>query len=448
MSSLSGIAGASASARWTADELEFMDQGELKQVLESKGIGFGVNEGTEELRQRAMEAIASQGAPKPSDPKSKMPSLAEVDAMKAQLRQSDQELPGGVPLAAIASLPAASKHAAVPTAKPTATAQRWSEDEIEFMDANELRDVIQKSGLSTEGLVSTADLKAKALEAARRPRPVATVATMRPATAAQPMPSADEIDFMDDNELRSVLTRAGLSTAGLDGAQLKNAALEAARRPQPIAAAAGSTLGVANFGNSPVPSTDEVDMMDATELREVLMKCGMSADGLHTEEQLRQRALQGIRIAQQAAAQQQGAAHQLGLSSLSAPSHSFTKRAPSPFELAPDLLKQKADGMKDDELREIIAGHGGSLDGTADRPKLQQRAQDVVESLSRRLNDARQCTRYVQDIEVAQQNAVVLRLLDGSGSEPRSSLFLKTVTVLASTSSSTPMRSAGVCRPH
>ena len=37
MSSLSGIAGASASARWTADELEFMDQGELKQVLESKG---------------------------------------------------------------------------------------------------------------------------------------------------------------------------------------------------------------------------------------------------------------------------------------------------------------------------------------------------------------------------------------------------------------------------
>ena len=67
--------------------------------------------------------------------------------------------------------------------------------------------------------------------------------------------------------------------------------------------------------------------------------------------------------------------------------------------------------MKDDELREIIAGHGGSLDGTADRPKLQQRAQDVVESLSRRLNDARQCTRYVQDIEVAQQNAVALREL-------------------------------------
>ena len=67
--------------------------------------------------------------------------------------------------------------------------------------------------------------------------------------------------------------------------------------------------------------------------------------------------------------------------------------------------------MKDDELREIIAGHGGSLDGTADRPKLQQRAQEVVESLSRRLNDARQCTRYVQDIEVAQQNAVALREL-------------------------------------
>ena len=36
--------------------------------------------------------------------------------------------------------------------------------------------------------------------------------------------------------------------------------------------------------------------------------------------------------------------------------------------------------MKDDELREIIAGHGGSLDGTADRPKLQQRAQEVVDS--------------------------------------------------------------------
>ena len=107
---------------------------------------------------------------------------------------------------------------------------------------------------------------------------------MRPATAAQPMPSADEIDFMDDNELRSVLTRAGLSTAGLDGAQLKNAALEAARRPQPIVRRRRLTLGVANFGNSPVPSTDEVDMMDATELQEVLMKCGMSADGLHTEE--------------------------------------------------------------------------------------------------------------------------------------------------------------------
>ena len=160
MSSLSGIAGASASARWTADELEFMDQGELKQVLQSKGIGFGVNESTEELRQRAMEAIASQGAPKPSDPKSKMPSLAEVDAMKAQLRQSDQELPGGVPLAAIRRYRRVEARGG-PDGKYGDDATVVEDGR--FMDANELRNVIQKSGLSTEGLVSTAGLKAKAL---------------------------------------------------------------------------------------------------------------------------------------------------------------------------------------------------------------------------------------------------------------------------------------------
>ena len=134
----------------------------------------------------------------------------------------------------------------------------------------------------------------------------------------------------------------------------------------------------------------------------------MSADGLHTGSSPPTRAAgHPDRAAGGGAAA--GAAHQLGLRRCRR-RRTVHQRAPSPFELAPDS-KQKADGMKDDELREIIAGHGGSLDGTADRPKLQQRAQEVVESLSRRLNDARQCTRYVQDIEVAQQNAVALREL-------------------------------------
>ena len=78
---------------WTTDDVEFMDEGELKEALATLGVTVAGNESVDELRQKALEALPKEELKKPSDPKSTAPSVAEVDAMKAQLQQSGQELP-------------------------------------------------------------------------------------------------------------------------------------------------------------------------------------------------------------------------------------------------------------------------------------------------------------------------------------------------------------------
>ena len=77
-------------SNWTTDDVEFMDEGELKEALATLGVTVAGNESVDELRQKAVEALPKEEPKKPSDPKSTAPSVVEVDAMKAQLQQSGQ----------------------------------------------------------------------------------------------------------------------------------------------------------------------------------------------------------------------------------------------------------------------------------------------------------------------------------------------------------------------
>ena len=164
-------------SNWTTDDVEFMDEGELKEALATLGVTVAGNESVDELRQKALEALPKEELKKPSDPKSTAPSVAEVDAMKAQLQQSGQELPG-----------------AAPAADATEAAQQWTENDLEFMGDDELKEVIVANGLSTEGLDTADQLKARALESLEAGKAAAEAATLGQAPTTEPSASEAAAD--------------------------------------------------------------------------------------------------------------------------------------------------------------------------------------------------------------------------------------------------------------
>ena len=165
-------------SNWTTDDVEFMDEGELKEALATLGVTVAGTESVDELRQKALEALPKEELKKPSDPKSTAPSVAEVDAMKAQLQQSGQELPG-----------------AAPAAESTETAQQWTENDLEFMGDDELKEVILANGLSTEGLDTADQLKARALESLEAGKAAAEAATLGQAPTTEPSASEAAADI-------------------------------------------------------------------------------------------------------------------------------------------------------------------------------------------------------------------------------------------------------------
>ena len=54
-------------SNWTTDDVEFMDEGELKEALATLGVTVAGNESVDELRQKALEALPKEELKKPSD---------------------------------------------------------------------------------------------------------------------------------------------------------------------------------------------------------------------------------------------------------------------------------------------------------------------------------------------------------------------------------------------
>ena len=100
-------------SNWTTDDVDFMDEGELKEALATLGVTVAGNESVDELRQKELEALPKEELKKPSDPKSTAPSVAEAGASSS----------------APAERPAAG---AAPAAEPTETAQQWTENDLEL----------------------------------------------------------------------------------------------------------------------------------------------------------------------------------------------------------------------------------------------------------------------------------------------------------------------------